>query len=115
MNAVDIILIHFLLLQLTNTLQVVLATDGTLTFVLFHYANIQWSSRTTIGFNAGDRIRSYTLPESLTADGIFSLPRKFNAGIAGTFIFRVDQALIEVPPPGIGYYYPPHACAAGVM
>ena len=66
-----------------------LATDGTATYVMFLYGDIQWGAgRTTIGFNAGDNLRFINLPE---ASDVFSLVDSSNVGIPGTFIFRVDQ------------------------
>ena len=86
--------IHIFLLhaQVVNTFQAVLATDGTMTFVMFLYEDIQWgSAQTTIGFNAGDRSQFITLPESLTAEGVLNLENTTNVGIPGVYIFRVDQ------------------------
>ena len=83
-----------------NTFQVVLATDGSRTFVAFLYEDIQWSGiffSTTIGFNAGDGVRSFTLPESLTAEGVLNLENTSNVGIPGVYIFRVDQNEVETP------------------
>jgi hypothetical protein len=94
-----------------NTFQVVLATDGIRTFVTFLYEEIQWSGdfglSTTIGFNAGDGFRSFTLPDSLTADGILNLDSTSNVGVPGVYMFRVDTVeVIEpgspVPDPGSG-------------
>ena len=68
-----------------------LATDGTETYVIFLYGDIQWSPRSvpvTIGLNAGDGLRSFSLPE---ASDVFGLVNSTNVGIPGTFIFRVDQ------------------------
>ena len=77
-----------------NTFQAVLATDGNQTFVMFLYEDIQWASLiTTIGFNAGDRSQSITLPEFLTTEGILNLENTTNVGIPGVYIFRVDQAI----------------------
>ena len=66
-----------------------LATDGTATYVMFLYGDIQWGAdRTTIGFNAGDGLHFFSLPE---ASNVFGLVTSTNVGIPGTFIFRVDQ------------------------
>ena len=75
-----------------NTFQAVLATDGNITFVMFLYNDIQWSSGyTTTGFNAGDGVHYYTVPESLTADDILNLDSTSNVGIPGMYTYRVDQ------------------------
>ena len=66
-----------------------LATEGPTTYVMFHYGDIQWSrDGVTIGFNAGDGVRFFILPE---ASDVFGLVNSTNVGIPGTFIFRVDQ------------------------
>ena len=58
---------------------------------MFLYHDIQWSSGTTIGFNAGDGLHYITIPESLTADGVLNLDSTSNVGIPGMYIYRVDQ------------------------
>ena len=56
---------------------------------MFVYDDIQWgANRATIGFNSGDGLRFFNLPE---ASDVFSLANSTNVGIPGTFIFRVDQ------------------------
>ena len=48
-----------------NTFQVVIASDGTWTFVQFSYGGIQWGGVTTlIGVTAGDRVNFITHPAS---------------------------------------------------
>ena len=48
-----------------NTFQVVVASDGTWTFVRFSYGDIQWGGGTTvIGVTAGDRVNFITHPAS---------------------------------------------------
>ena len=58
---------------------------------MFLYHDIQWSSDTTVGFNAGDGFNYFTLPQSVTADGILNLDNTSNVGIPGMYIYRVDQ------------------------
>ena len=66
-----------------------LATDGMATYVLFLYRDILVTGfKTTIGFNAGDGLQFFNLPQ---ASDVFSLVDHSNIGIPGTFIFRVDQ------------------------
>ena len=80
-----------------NTLQVVLATDGEQTYALFLYLDIEWgSSSTTIGFNAGDQGRFFTLPESLT-NGVLDLESTSNVGTPGMYVFRIDQRRVTIP------------------
>ena len=48
-----------------NTFQVVVASDGTRTFIRFSYGDIQWGGFTTIiGVTAGDRVNFITHPAS---------------------------------------------------
>ena len=74
-----------------NTFQCVLATSELESFVIFLYADLQWTTRHTLaGYNAGDQINSYTLPGSRTAD-IINIAKTSNVGIPGTWIFKVGQ------------------------
>ena len=53
--------------ELVNTFQVVVASDGTRTFVRFNYGDIQWGgSRTLIGVSIGDGTNFITHPASLS-------------------------------------------------
>jgi len=73
---------------------VVLATNGSTTYTLFLYKDIQWgNSGTSVGFNAGDGLRGYNLPFTMS----FSLPLYSNVGRPGVFIFRVDEEVIQEP------------------
>ena len=81
-----------------NTFQAVLTSDGNATYAMFLYRDIQWGdSDTSVGFNAGDGIRGFNLPESLTVEGILNLESATNVGIPGAFYFRVDQQIIMPP------------------
>ena len=79
-------------------------TDGTYSFVIFLYADnlIQWSLGAQAGFNAGDGVRSTTIPGSLTED-ILNIASTSNIGVPGKYLFRVDDTSIAVtpPPPGV--------------
>ena len=80
-----------------NTFQAVVATDGSATYVMFLYEDIQWATRnTTIGFNAGDGIRGYNLNISLELEDLLDLESRSNVGpdYPGMFLFRVDQYAI---------------------
>ena len=86
-----------------NTFQAVIATDGSRTYVGFIYGDIQWGSSTvTIGFNAGDQSRSYTLPESFSDQAVLNLENTSNIGRQGIYIFRVDQLATSVPQSSTG-------------
>ena len=75
-----------------NTFQAVLATDGSSTYVLFLYEDIQWGdTSTSIGFNAGDNLRFFNLDTSTITNGILNIESSSNVGVPGRYIFRVDQ------------------------
>ena len=90
----------------TNTFQCIMITDGTNSFVIFLYADnlIQWSrgSANTVdaqgGFNAGDGTRHFTIEGSQTS-AIVDIETTSNIGVAGKYIFRVDDVNISTPPP----------------
>ena len=90
----------------TNTFQCIMITDGTNSFVIFLYADnlIQWSrgSASTVdaqgGFNAGDGTRHFTIEGSQTP-AIVDIETTSNIGVAGKYLFRVDDAIIATPPP----------------
>ena len=86
-----------------NTFQCVLATSELESFVMFLYADLQWTTgdnsygydgfggtEALAGFNAGDQINSYTIPGSRTSN-ITNITRTSNVGIPGTWIFKVGQ------------------------
>lgn len=86
-----------------------MVTDGTTSFVLFLYAEgeIQWATAeevfglegtpAQVGFNAGDGIRSVSIPHSQT-DAVLELDRmEGNTGERGFWIFRVDEENFTIP------------------
>ncbi len=76
-----------------------IATEGTMTFVMFLYQEIQWGDRNTvIGFNSGGPQGGfYNLPELLIDGLVLELDVLTNVGRPGVFAFRVDQE--EIIPP----------------
>ncbi len=86
-----------------NTFQVVLATDGNLSFVICLYAEVQWGSGAQIGFNAGDGMNSFMTPAALTSATV-DVDGSSNVGETGIYAFRVDQEAIEEPPSASGDY-----------
>ena len=67
-----------------NTFQAVLATDGSSTYVLFLYEDIQWGdTSTSIGFNAGDNLRFFNLDTSTIPNGILDIESSSNVGVPG--------------------------------
>ena len=99
----------------TNTFQCVLATNGTRSYVILLYADLQWATADTCsgsgsgsgsgndeecilyanpaqaGFSAGDGLvmRYFTLNGSST-DAVLSLNSTSNIGRPGVWIFQVD-------------------------
>ena len=86
-----------------NKFQCVLATSELESFVMFLYAHLQWTTgdasngrrglhgiEALAGFNAGDRINSYTIDGSQTPN-VINLTRTSNVGLPGTWIFKVGQ------------------------
>ena len=86
-----------------NTFQCILAASELESFVIFLYADLQWTTgdfsggtnglggiEALAGFNAGDQINSYTIPGSRSPN-ITNIARTSNVGIPGTWIFKVDQ------------------------
>ncbi|XP_060073737.1 sushi, nidogen and EGF-like domain-containing protein 1 [Ylistrum balloti] len=84
-------------LLLRNTFQIVLTTDGTKSFVMFHYYRLDWANGALVGFNAGDGVNSYTVNGSMS-DDIVNLVNRSNTGVPGKFLFRVDG--VEIQPAG---------------
>ncbi|XP_013884547.1 sushi, nidogen and EGF-like domain-containing protein 1 isoform X2 [Austrofundulus limnaeus] len=94
-----------------NTFQVVLITDGDLSFTIFQYNNITWTTgrhsssggnlvglggiAAQAGFNAGDGKRYFNIPGSRTAD-VVNVERTTNVGYPGRWVFRIDDANVEV-------------------
>lgn len=70
----------------------ILATDGTESYVFFVYGLIQWSTSATVsGFNSGN------MDDFYNADTVSSLGVSANSGISGVNGYRVDQSVILEP------------------
>ncbi|XP_028259487.1 sushi, nidogen and EGF-like domain-containing protein 1 isoform X2 [Parambassis ranga] len=94
-----------------NTFQVVLITDGELSFTVFQYNNITWTTgmhassggnlaglggiAAQAGFNAGDGKRYFNIPGSRT-DDVVNVEETTNVGYPGRWVFRIDNANVEV-------------------
>ncbi|KAK4887771.1 hypothetical protein RN001_004042 [Aquatica leii] len=96
-------------LIITNTFQLVLATDEVFTYAIFNYLDLQWNSHTEasgdiltgkggtpayIGFNAGNGTRCYEyVPYSQTfVDDLSSTG--WGNGFKGRHIFRIDENIL---------------------
>ncbi|XP_027731596.1 sushi, nidogen and EGF-like domain-containing protein 1 [Vombatus ursinus] len=94
-----------------NTFQIVLITDGKLSFTIFNYESILWTTgmhassggdlaglggiAAQAGFNAGDGKRYFNIPGSRT-DDIVDVEMTTNVGIPGRWVFRIDDAQVQV-------------------
>jgi hypothetical protein len=84
-----------------------LITDGTYSFVMFLYTDIQWSTSALCtgtggtagakaGFDAGDGKNLYLIDGSCTPN-IITVKDRSNVGIPGLWVFRVDNSTIQQP------------------
>ncbi|NXG46611.1 SNED1 protein, partial [Psilopogon haemacephalus] len=94
-----------------NTFQIILITDGKLSFTIFNYESITWTTgmhassggdfaglggiAAQAGFNAGDGKRYFNIPGSRT-DDIADVEMTTNVGIPGRWVFRIDDAQVQV-------------------
>ena len=110
MYVIDCEMMYVLSQKQTNTFQCILATSGTESFVTFMYADgrIEWTTgdwsggssglfgtEALAGFNAGNRINSYTISGSRTSS-IINIARTTNVGIPGTWIFKVGGKYVTI-------------------
>ncbi|XP_064386806.1 mucin-4-like [Halichondria panicea] len=81
-----------------NTFQVVMASDGQRSFVIFVYDDIQWinGGSALAGINGGDGVRSVTVPGSLSLS-IMNIMTTSNVGRPGVWMYRVDTPDIINP------------------
>lgn len=91
-----------------NTFQCVLVSDGTLSFVIINYHQIEWTTGSNsngtpetglggnpaqAGFNAGDAVNFYEI-EGARTTSVINLTKTSNVCIPGRWIFRVDSPAI---------------------
>ncbi|XP_028410519.1 sushi domain-containing protein 2-like isoform X2 [Dendronephthya gigantea] len=79
-----------------NTFQTILATDGVSSFSIFLYNKITWTfgsasdnTAAQAGFNAGDGIRYFNIPNSRTP-AIINIASTSNCQVPGKWIFKID-------------------------
>ena len=72
-----------------------IATDGQKTFALFIYGDIEWGDDATIGFNAGDGVRSIVVTTRP-----LDVETGSNVGVTGLYINRIDLSSILSPDDG---------------
>ena len=74
-----------------NTFQLVMATDGNLSFLIYNFGSMTWpnnqfSMNAFFGHNAGDNVNFYSNPNSFT-NNIISVSSQSNVNIPGKWIF----------------------------
>jgi WD40 repeat protein len=77
-----------------NTFQLVIATDGKLSFLIYNFGSMTWpnnqfSMDAFFGYNAGDNVNFYSNPNSFT-NNIISVSSQSNVNIPGKWIFFVS-------------------------
>ncbi|XP_006615798.2 protein mesh-like [Apis dorsata] len=97
-------------LYITNTFQIVLATDEVNTYAMFNYPDVQWTSHTEtggdtvhgdggisafVGFNAGNGTGSYEYKPYSQTPRIRDLTRAgWVNGFPGRHMFKIDEKII---------------------
>lgn len=100
-------------LSQSNTFQVALATDGMASYAIFNYLDdgMYWEtgdasggsggfggSEAAAGFYAGDNVNYYILPGSWNAGIANILEQGSNCGVAGQWVFQINNTNILQPP-----------------
>jgi len=77
-----------------NTFQLVIVTNGSISFLVFNFEQMSWASPPSgslfanFGYSAGDNINYYSHPDSFTAN-IVNVSLQSNVNVPGKWIFRV--------------------------
>eukprot|EP00079_Xenopus_tropicalis_P019605 XP_012809472.1 PREDICTED: mucin-4-like isoform X1 [Xenopus tropicalis] len=94
-----------------NTFQTILSSDGNVTYLLFNYADINWTTGTATGgasqiglggmsvlagINSGKNTGYYKLPGSFSS-GVISLSSTSNVNFTGCWSFKVDKLILAGP------------------
>ncbi|XP_073457798.1 sushi, nidogen and EGF-like domain-containing protein 1 isoform X1 [Aquarana catesbeiana] len=93
-----------------NTFQAVLITNASLTFAMFNYASIHWTTGTSsggdskgtggtpalAGVNSGYKVGYYQIPSSLTTE-IINISSTSNVNFPGRWVFKLDKLYPEDP------------------
>lgn len=86
-----------------NTFQCVLVSDGSLSFAIFLYGEIQWVSNNNgantalVGVNAGDGIQQFNVSGS-RREAIINITTTSNIGVPGVWIFQLNGDDIPINP-----------------
>ncbi|XP_040182751.1 sushi, nidogen and EGF-like domain-containing protein 1 [Rana temporaria] len=98
-----------------NTFQAVLITNASLTFTMFNYDSILWTTGTSsggnskgtggipalAGVNSGYKVGYYQIASSLTTE-IINISSTSNVNVPGRWVFKVDKLYPEDPSGIIG-------------
>lgn len=78
-----------------NTFQVVLTTNGKISFTIFNYGRLMWTHNGSAqaGFNSGNGKDFLVLPGSFSK-GIVNISESSNINVNGKWIFRIDSSNI---------------------
>lgn len=77
----------------TCTFQIVLATDGHITYALFHYQLLECDTNVLAGFYSGVSYNFFNMPGARTVES-GHLANRSNIDIPGKFLFRVDSTKV---------------------
>ena len=90
-------------------MQLVLTTDGMMTYVMYRYKLLQWSKPlsptpaplphmetgpATAGVNAGDRVNGFNVTNH--PENMLKLVDMSNLNIPGLFIYRIDRGMSKI-------------------
>jgi len=83
----------------SNTFQLVLASDGEESYVLFNYGGIEWPNKNvnasvTVGYNLGDKKNFFEIKRS-PAVNFLDLQNGSNVGMKSRWMYRVDNGKHE--------------------
>jgi alpha-tectorin len=86
--------------SLKNTFQVVIGTDGILSFLIFNFGDMSWPNsqflmNSFFGYNAGDNFNFYSYPDSFT-NNITSVSTQSNVNIPGKWVFKVFEPVYSL-------------------
>jgi len=85
--------------SINNTFQVVIATDGKISFLIFNFGIMSWPNsqfemNSFFGYNAGDNINFYSYPDSFT-NNITNVANSSNVNLPGKWIFIASSKILS--------------------
>lgn len=81
----------------TNSFQLVIATDGKITYLIYIYGKMMWpnsgfTKKVQVGYDAGDNVNYFTFPDSFT-NNIMSVSSKSNINSPGKWLFKASNSV----------------------